>query len=382
MRCFTSLVVASACVSAMAQSGLQVAGRQVELGAPKALAVGVSEVFWHPEGLALVYYAKDADGTYLGVYSQNADKTKAVLRFEEGTNVHFEAWLPKQPVYLIATSRPIPGREMKHWSLTTIDARTLSAKEVWSNDYASGAEVGIEVNASPSLDHAIVTVTDPEGRHPVVLLDGAVSAVYSRDVAAAWAQGSSFAGWSVDGTAYFSALGAPPVDQTVVAADVAVSQLQGTFEIKLSVDTGSGNLSSDIPLLSFWVKASPVAPGAGTPVLELMPRNAVLRPVLSRGPYVGPEVLPHVVYPKPEESVVTSLARKDGSGALWLVRLTGDEGQPYGTDGLLIAAEAGKSWMCTDGNWVAYETAGALFIRRITYGGQPFSKALFPRGGG
>jgi len=366
----------------MAQSGLQVAGRQVELGAPKALAVGVSEVFWHPEGLALVYYAKDSDGTFLGVYSQNTDKTKAVMRFEEGTNVHFEAWLPKQPVYLIATSRPIPGREMKHWSLTTIDARTLSAKEVWSNDYANSADVGIEVNASPSLDHAIVTVTDPEGRHPIVLLDGAVSAVYSRDVAAAWALGSSFAGWSVDGTAYFSTLRAPPVDQTVVATDDVVSQLQGTFQLRVTVDTGGGTVLSDIPVLSFLVRASPVAPGAGTPVLELMPRNAVLRPVLSRGPFVGPEVLPHVVYPKPEESVVTSLARKDGSGALWLVRLTGDEGQPYGTDGLLIAAEAGKSWMCTDGNWVAYETAGALFIRRITYGGQPFSKALFPRGGG
>jgi hypothetical protein len=382
MRCFTSIVVASACVCAMAQSGLQVAGRQVEMGAPKALAVGVNEVFWHPGGLALVYYASDADGNFIGVYSQNADRTKAVMRFEEGTSVHFEEWLPKQPVYLIATSRPVPGIEMKRWSLTTIDARSLSAREVWSNDYENGAEVGIEVNASPSLDHAIVTVTDPEGRHPIVLLDGAVSTVYSRDVAAAWSQGSSFAGWSVDGTAYFSALGAPPVDQTLVATDRALSQLQGTFVIKLTVDTGGGNGQSGIPMLSLFLRRTPVAPDAGTPVLELMPRNGVLRPVLSRGPYVGPEVLPHVVYPKPEESVVTSLARKDGSGALWLVRLTGDEGQPYGNDGLLIAAEAGKSWMCTDGNWVAYETFGALFIRRITYGGQPFSRALFPRGGG
>ena len=69
--------------------------------------------------------------------------------------------------------------------------------------------------------------------------------------------------------------------------------------------------------------------------------------------------------------------RIDGTGSIWLARLTGEEGNPYSKEGVLVSGSKGVSWMCEDGNWIAYEVAGALFVRRITYGGQSFSKALF-----
>jgi hypothetical protein len=32
--------------------------------------------------------------------------------------------------------------------------------------------------------------------------------------------------------------------------------------------------------------------------------------------------------------------------------------------------------MCEDGNWIAYEVAGALFVRQITYGGGPLNRSV------
>ena len=369
MKCTVGTALALACSCALAQSGLQVAGRKVELGTPTAIAVGVKDVYWQPKGQALVYYASDADGAFIGAYDMAKGRAKDGVRLPEGTNVHFEAGLASRPVYLVVTSRDLEGGK-RRWTVTTIDARALTAKDVWTNDYDSKAEVSVDVEASPSRDHALITVTDPAGRHPIVLLDGAASAVYSRDVATAWSQGSEFAGWSVDGTAYFSA------DQTTrlksaVLNDIAANR---AFELKLSNDQG-GSVSS-LPIVGLVFKFVLTAPNSGTPVFELMPTNGVLRPVLSRGPFVGEETLPHVVYPKQENALVTTSDKSGQSGALWLVRLTGDENEPYSKEGLLIAPEAQNSWMCEDGNWVAYETAGALFVRRITYGGQPFSRAL------
>jgi hypothetical protein len=371
MRSVAIATVVALSTASYAQ-GLQVAGRRVELGPPTAVAVGVTEAFWKPDGRAIAYYATDSDGPYLGTYNLETGKAKALLRFAEGTNVHFEAWLPQRTIYLVAVSRKVVGRDAKRYSLHTLDAQNLVAREVWSAEYLSSEEVSISVDASPSLDHALVTIGDSKGRTPIVLLNGGMNAVMSRDVAQAWAQGMEFTGWSVDGTAYFNA----PAEVAVVERlqDVAVTS-RGTFQIELKIE--GGNVLSGVPLIGkFLLSRTPIAPDAGTPVYELMPGNAVLRPVLSRGPFVGKEKLPHVVYPVLEDTVATSHERRDGTGALWMVRLTGIEGAPYGKDGVLIAALASKFWMCEDGNWVAYESGGALFVRRITYGGRPFSADL------
>lgn len=376
MRSFACVAVGLASVCAFSQGGLSVNGKQVEVGPPTAVAVGVNEVFWKADGQALAFYAKDADGTYLGVFHLAEGKAKDVMRFAEGTQVHFEQWMPNRPHYVIATSRPVPGRALKHWAVTTIDARTMVASEVWSHDYAADAEVGLDFKVSPSLDHALITVTDVDGRHPIVLIDGAMSTLYSRDMAAAWREGMDFSGWSADGTAYFGGAHLRPSNESVFFTGLNKSEASSIVSLQLAQVESKVSES----LLTFLFKIAPVAPEAGTPVYELMPRNGSLRPVLSRGPYVGPEVLPHVVWPKDEEAVVRSNERLGGTGAIWLVALTGDEEVPYGSEGVLVSGERGKSWMCEDGNWIAYEVAGALFVKRITYGGGPFSKGLF--GGG
>ena len=184
----------------------------------------------------------------------------------------------------------------------------------------------------------------------------------------------AFAGWSADGTAYFNAPAAA-VQKTVSDDVVALTAVQtATIDFKIKVE---GEVLSGVPILTFLWRARPIAPESGTPVYELMPRNAALRPILSRGPYEGPPVLPHVVWPVDESAVVRSNERIDGTGSIWLARLTGEEGNPYSKEGVLVSGSKGVSWMCEDGNWIAYEVAGALFVRRITYGGQSFSKALF-----
>jgi hypothetical protein len=296
------------------------------------------------------------------------------MRFAEGTNVHYESWLPQRSIYLILMSRAIPGREARRWSLMAVDALSLRANEAWGAEYATTEEVGVDVNPSPSLDHAIVTVSTSKGRTPIVLLRGGTSAVLSRDVALAWDQGMEFSGWSTDGTAYFSG-GIAHSDARSSYVRLANGQSSGVVEFKISVQGGS-ELFSGVPIIGMLFKGSPVAPEAGTPVHELMPNNAALRPVLSRGPYEAPKQFPHVVYPVPEDTVAIARERRDGTHGIWLVGLTGIEGDPYTKDGLLVSAYPGKFWMCEDGNWVAYELAGALFVRRITYGGRPFSGEL------
>jgi hypothetical protein len=375
-------VFAVVCLSGLAlaqQGGLQVAVKKVELGPPAAVALGVDEVFWKDDGTALAYYAKDADGTYLGVFNQETGKSKAMLRFAEGTNVHFEQWLPYRPMYVIALSQPA-GQGFKRWSIVTIDARLLTSKTVWTAQYGEKDAVGIDLDVSPSRDHAIITVTDPKGQTPIVLLEGALSAVYSRDLATAREQGMRFAGWSADGTAYFAA-GAQQQEAGVTFQihDALISSVRQSVELKLS--SGEGEFVFDsVPLLGKFFKFSPTAPKTGTPVYELMPNNATLRPVLSKGPYVHPEGSPHVVYPVQEETIATAQQRRDGAHALWMVGLTYEEGAPYTKDGVLIGLDVSKFWMCDDGNWVAYQTGGALFVRRITYGGQPYSPSLVRKG--
>lgn len=373
MRWFIAFVVASIGAGALAQEGLYVNGKRVAVSPPKAVAVGVDDVFWKKDGTALAYYATDSDGAYLGVYDVVDAKAKEMLRFPEGTNVHFEQWLPSRPIYLMVLSYPVG--DQKRFVVTSLDARNLRAVEIWSQQYAKDAEVGFDVNTSPSLDHALITVTDLDGRHPIVVTDGAMNTVYSRDVAKAWREGMSFAGWSADGTAYFQGGTEQPAQTIAIDSDTAlVSKALSTIELQFKVE---GNFLAELPIVGMFWRVRPVAPVAGIPVYELMPRNGVLRPILSRGPFIDAEVLPHVVWPKDEEAVVRSNERLDGTGSIWLVRLTGDENAPYGNEGVLVSGERGKSWMCEDGNWIAYETAGALFVRRITYGGQAFSKALF-----
>jgi hypothetical protein len=358
------------------QGALQVAGKRVELGEPKAVAVGVTEAFWKPDGRAIAFYADDADGHYLGVFDQDSGKAKDLLRLAPGMQIHYEAWLPQRPIYLVVTSRPVAGRAARRWSVTALDAAAMTSRDVWSAEYGAEEEIGIEVDASPSLDHAIVTVTDSTGRVPVVVLNGATNAVLSRDLALAWEQGAEFAGWSADGTAYFTAPKPAPTANELTT--ILTQQQGGVVELQLKV-SAEETLSS-VPIIGFLLKFKPTAPEAGTPVYELMPGNAALRPVLSRGPYVGPKTWPHVVYPVSEETVAVSRDRRDGTGALWLVHLTGEEGDPYGKDGLLIATSASRFWMCDDGNWIAYESGGALFVRRISYGGGPFSGELTKAG--
>lgn len=359
--------------------GLQVAGKKVELGPPKAVAIGVDQVFWKDDGAALAYYAQDAEGAYLGTYHLETGKAREALRFAEGTNVHFEQWLPYRPMYVVCLS--VPARAgFRQWSIVTIDARALATKTVWSAEYGEKDEVGIDFDVSPSRDHAIITVTDPKGQTPLVLLDGALSAVFSRDVAAAWAQGTRFAGWSVDGTAYFSA-SAQEVrsDFTLRIGEALATSVHQAFEVKLSLSEGETVFDS-IPLLGKFLKIAPTAPKSGTPVYELMPNNATLRPVLSKGPFVHPEGSPHVVYPKQEDTIATAQERRDGAHALWMVGLTYQEGAPYTKDGVLIGLNVTQFWMCDDGNWIAYETGGALFVRQITYGGGPYSPSLVRKG--
>lgn len=373
MRTSTCVALVVLSAAAFGQGGLSINGKKVEVGAPHAVSVGVTEVFWKRDGAALAYYASDLDGTYLGVYDVEKGVAKEMLRFPEGTEVRFEQWLPQRPVYLMVTTHPV-GDQLRY-VVHSIDVRNLRAVEIWSQQYEKGADVGIDVNASPSLDHALITVTDAEGRHPIVVTEGATNTVYSRDVAKAWQEGMSFAGWSADGTAYFQGAGAASSKPlNVTAADTFYTGEKGTIELTFRVQ---GNVLSELPIIGLLFKPLPVAPAAGVPVYELMPRNGALRPVLSRGPYAAPEMLPHVVWPKEEEAVVSAEDRLDGTGSIWLVALTGDEAQPYGREGVLVSGERGKSWMCEDGNWIAYETAGALFVRQITYGGAKFSRALF-----
>ncbi|HRK20994.1 MAG TPA: hypothetical protein PLX06_04270 [Fimbriimonadaceae bacterium] len=348
--------------------GLQLGGRTVQLGETLPVAVGVKDVSWEPNGRALMYDAVDVDGYVQGLFRTSDGKGKMVLRHSAGTQFHDWKWLPKKLAVVEIVSREVAGTGKKRWSVYLLDAQNLTAREMLGLEYPKDEEMSLDFELSPTRDHGLLTVRDAKGERTYVLLDNGTSLVLSADVTQAKSQGAAFAGWSADGTAYFSAAGST---HSSTILDKAIVNEGGQVSIQLMIGdkmrSRGFEVLGDLPLLGrLFLRAKPIAPELGIPVLEVMPWNGGLRPVRSRGPFEETSFSPPAYEPKPEAALVTATGLRGEANSLWLVPELIEEGRPRPQGGLLVAAEAGQSWMPTIRNWIAYETAGALFVRAIT----------------
>jgi hypothetical protein len=378
MRCAIGIFVALVFCQATSQSTLQAGGKDVRLGEAKAVDVGVQSTVWEPAGKAILYEATDADGAFQGVFRTDKMKGQEVLRLPPHTNIEAQVWLAQRPVILQAFSTPIPDKKLKRWSINVVDAEALTAKELWSWEYPDNEPVSVEVNASPSLDHALVTIHDAKGAHPYVLCDGASTFVLSTEMEAASKQGHGFAGWSADGTAYFGQTAAQAAGQTLKLSTggvssggradeegVVVSLILEKARVATVGEVRSEFVLSDLVGKIRLMTARPTAPAAGIGVLEVMPWNGRIRSVRSRGPYVAKPVVPIPVLPRQEPARVVSGLRQGGSRALWLLPSTGKAEDVVQPGSLLISPDAELFWLPSNRSWVAYTMGGALFVRQI-----------------
>ena len=362
----------------MSQNSLQAGGKDVRLGDAKAVDVGVQSTVWEPAGKAILYEATDADGAFQGVFRTDKMKGREVLRLPPNTNIEAQVWLAQRPVILQVFSTPVPEKKQKRWSIHVVDAEALAGKELWSWEYPDNEPVSVDINASPSLDHALVTIHDAKGAHPYVLCDGAASFVLSTEMEAASKQGHGFAGWSADGTAYFGQATTQGVDQALdLSAGGVTSGGRADEEgiiVNLILDksaratltVGAEIVLSDLTNKIRILRARPTAPAAGTGVLEVMPWNGRIRSIRSKGPFVSKPVAPIPVLPRQEPARVTSGLRQAGTRALWLLPNTGEAEDAVQPGALLIAPDADLYWLSSNRSWVAYTVGGALFVRQIT----------------
>ncbi len=361
MKIQVSLGMAACAMIASAQAPLKVDGRTVTLGPPTAVTVGLKDVNWSPTGKALLYDAVDADGYHQGFYRTTDEKAKSVLRIPEGTTFQHWKWLPNRLAVIEVLSRELPDEDAVRWSVYLLDAQKFTARELAHWVFPKSANVSSKLDVSPTRDHAIFTLKDESGEHPFVLLDGAESLVPAHDIAAAIAAGSSFVGWSLDGTAYYAEAG----ELRIASRGITLSRGTGSaIEYLFEVESDSSHKGPIIFLSAnrLLVLENMRAPDAGWPVLEVMPWNGRLRQISSRGPNLDEPFWPRV-HAEGAPAQVLAAERSGTSGSLWMVENTPDGERPTGA--LLIAAEGKQAWFDPPQSFVAYETDGALFVRKI-----------------
>ncbi len=351
--------------------------QQTKLGPVRFVAPEAEFVSWSPDGKGLAYSIVEQGGETkaIGLYDLSAAKGQQVLQIGPNQKVTSQEWLYGRTAMLVTLSEDIPGGSKPSvlLSVWALDATSFDARKLWSQEFLKEQEPTLEVDVSPVLPHALVTLQAAKTTSYYVVVQGAGGMVFSRDVTTAVGQGSGFAGWSVDGTALFSTLASS--DQFSAKISRA---LGNAVQDRLKSDEGqgvvfvlgdgrgdSGNRAS-VPIKltldssSFkFIRIQPSIP-MGSSVLECVPSNGALRTVRFRGYHESkdnPPLSEKSLFSPGELKFSNSIA---GTQSLWL---TPNVKNP--TSGTLVAAQAERYWMAPNGQQVAYTYSGVLFVRSI-----------------
>ena len=371
----------------------------VTLGAPEFVAKNVKNVFWAVDGRTLAYTSETNNGLAIGVYDLDQKDGKIVYTLGKDDQIDTFDWLRmgKKAILVVRNKK-----DVTNMSVVVLDAHELTARQVWTHQYANDSEPSIDVDISPSLPHALLTLQAGKLTETWVLTLGASGVVFSRDIAAAEAQGQSFAGWSTGGTAIFGS-GAGQNDTFRLSGkdlNGAKVQLEGAVNLvfKTKADTrqaaeivlqaapatttttGGVPVLNEIPIISrFFLKMQPSI-ALGATCFECMPANGALRTVKFPGYFEekpGPEGFP-VAHTK----LIRMVLGKSESPAqsLWLVTDEPQqeivaEGQPARPaaepkGGVLVSAQADSVWPSLYTRSIAFGWNGVLFVRTVKYGGK------------
>jgi len=247
-----------------------------------------------------------------------------------------------------------------------MDGDREAATPVFSRTVHGKEPLKISIDLSPTLTHAILRVVEGEKEYHTVLTLNTVDVVAAPDLDQAEKEGYSGPGWSANGTAVYTKSADGNLDRTIL-------KFQLTDKDDRQTQSDADHLSSQLVrslLESFELKALyPRAPAAGTPVLELMPTNAILRQVKSPGPWQdAPTAEPKLAETSHAVSITFGQSN-GGANSLWLTPAQKQDGERRRVEpqvGTMVAAHADTAELAPGEGAISYIVDGALFVRRIS----------------
>lgn len=356
-----------------AQDGsLKIGTNTWRLGDSKFVAERPDQVLWSPDGEDLAYTAARDGQTEVGLYSLKDNHSGVVANLVAGETVDDVVWLNAGHEMVLVTRQTVGTDDLL--KVRVADASRMECRELWARTYPKTEQARIEVNESPTLAHALVTVSTEQGPTYFAITSNAGRMVLSTDIADAAKNGKPFAGWSATGTAIFGPKQSfSPSDKIKVsmasADDQGYEGSQATLQFAIQATTinSADGSETNLPLTFLstgWKSMSKTLVPAfkpGETVLECMPANGGLRQIRFMGPYV---------WSRRQASAVRVFRRQDEPkmGALtahvqslWLV----PPGEKAPSKGILISAQAEESYVAPKESAVAFLCHGSLFVRKI-----------------
>lgn len=356
--------------SLLLATGLAIAQPAPKLGIPQGVDFGVVGIDWHPKGNAMLYTQKDGEGFAVGSYMLGQSRGATLVRYAKTDRPEFY-WFAGKPNALVVIYRP--SKEGTKLEVDLIDLEHQTSKKIFERSYGPKENASLDVETSPSLLHAILTLTTEKSNQHFVLKTGTFEVMPSVDLDQAAAKGISGPSWSLDGTAVYADASAEIqkrqalVEQKMKYDNATIQVLEAraatvaTQESEIALKLEGAKLSlMNAENMSFRLKFVPPTPPTGATVLELMPQNATLRSVRFKGPWQDKPRPPVELFPMPQNNLLSLGRSKGQANSLWLT-VPSDKGQ----SGQLVAAQASSGWISPTGQAVAYITDGALFIRTI-----------------
>lgn len=343
----------------------------VVLGDTVPVDVHSAEVKWHPEGQAFLYIRQEETGKSIGAYALGKFEGKGLVKL--GKNDTYQSyWLSGSKAALIVIHSPAPQAATKSTQIrmVLIDAENMTAKQNFSEIFDDKALPSVEVDTSPSLKHAIITLRGPQETRHMILALGFGEIVKSPDLDRAEKEGLTGPSWSVDGTAVYS--NTPGGRNTFISKDVPVilsgvstggssDQVSGgTFEVTLTNSSEAAATTVSGKLLRLSFRLSPPMPATNSPVFELIPTNGVLRPVRFRGPFESRYTGGQPLISRNQPVVLQFEKSNTQQNSVWVRRGTEKVGPST-----FLGVNVSETALSPQKNAVAYVIDGALFVRTI-----------------
>lgn len=366
----------------LASVGLLLQKGVVDLPSGKSVFVAsrANDVSFAPNGAGLGYTYSDANGNIIeaGVYDLVKQRGKTLFAASEGQSLDTVRWIHGKSIEIAIESEKFKsqdGRAMVRKSVLQFDADAMTSKVLWKADFDEKVGPRLSLHRSPVLPHAIIKVIAGDQVEYLVLTLGAQDILISQDIKQAIDSGHGFAGWGVDGTAFFGeGINGSLDDDLLEALRISEFTLLYTLEqagaTKLDITPVGGDPKKQLiesrdagSLLTIVLQPTKSETkktlGEGANALELIPTEAVLRPVRFPGFWVDKSLPETTALALADEK----LPFKNSFGntkALWL---TPNKKNPQ--EGTLVSASAENYWLHPNGHTVAFTSHGVLFVRTV-----------------
>ena len=344
----------------------------IKLGNAKAVDIHVIDVQWQPTGRAMIYRRQEENGFGLGVYSVGNYEGKVVIPISK-SDTWDTNWLAgsNSAIITVRSQNSEAKTKSARIKIYLVDADRNKATVMFDQTFEEKLIPSVDVDTSPSLKHAIVTMRNSQGSAHKVLCLGGGSLVDSPDLDRAEKEGMSGPSWSLDGTAIYSNAKGGVFratsdkfngDVSVQADDsVSSSKVKEAFIINIStVTTDVNGANPAVSLSGLKFKFMAPTPPTGSSVMELMTGSPILRPVRFRGPWISKREMGPKLVPQSQSLILKFDQSNAQDNSVWLTR-----GTVKGVPATLVAVHVSDTWLPDSKNGIAYVIDGALFFRSI-----------------